>query len=151
MLKSSACRRRRSHPQPCKVRVIETFLGHIVRAEGICTNSGEVQKVCEWPPPQSALEVQSFLGLAGYFRAFIPAYSRVVFPLTQFTEKGREFKWIQKCEADFKDLKTALASAPIVAYPVLAQKAASGQTIGTVLINYVFTSEKDRERRPQTS
>ncbi len=53
-------------------------------------------------------------------------YPRVVFPLTQLTEKGREFKWIQKCEAEFNDLKTAITSAPIVAYPDLAQKAASG-------------------------
>ncbi len=133
------------------MRVIETFLGHNVWAEGISTSSGKVPKVREWPPLQSAVEVQNFLGLAGYFRAFIPAYSRFVFPFTQLTEKGREFKWIQKCEAAFKDLKTALTSAPIVAYPDLAQKAAIGQTIGTVLTNYVLTSEKDGERRPQTS
>ncbi len=54
-------------------------------------------------------------------------------------------------QTEFKDLKTALTSAPIVAYPDLAQKAAIGQTIGTVLTNYVLTSEKDGERRPQTS
>ncbi len=128
-----------------------TFLGHTVCAEGISTSSGKVPKVREWPPPQSALKVQSFLGLASFFRTLIPAYSRFVFPFTQLTEKGREFKWIQKCEAAFKVLKTALTSAPIVAYPDVAQKAAIGQPIGTVLTNYVLTSEKDGERRPQTS
>ncbi len=105
------------------------------------------------------LEVQSSLGLAGYYRTLIPAYFRVVFPLTRLTEKGREFKWTQECEDAFKDLKTTLTSAPILAYPDLAQKAtrfvldtdASGQTIGGVLTCYVLTVEEDRERRPQTS
>ncbi len=86
----------------------------------------------------------SFLGLAGYFRFFVPAYFRVVFPLTRLTEKGREFKWIQECEAAFK---ITLTSAPILAYPDLAQKAtrfvldtdASGQAIGAFLTSYVLT------------
>ncbi len=67
--------------------------------------------------------MQSFLGLAGYVRAFIPANSRVVFPLTQLTEKSRDVKWTQECEAAFKDLKTAFTSAPILVYPGLAQNA----------------------------
>ncbi len=49
------------------------FLANIVSAEGISTNRDKVANVPDWPTPQSAPKVQSFLGLAGYYRTFIPA------------------------------------------------------------------------------
>ncbi len=117
------------------------FLGHIVSAEGIPTNPDKVQKVRDWPTPQSAPEVQNILGLAGYCRTFIPAYARVAVTLTRLTEKGREFMWTQEYDAAFNDLKTALTSAPILAYPDLSPNAlpfildtdASSHAIGGVL------------------
>ncbi len=94
-------------------------------ADGMSTNPDKVQKVRNWPTPQSAPEVQSFLGLASYYRTFIPAYARVVFPVTRLTEKDREFKWTQECDAAFNDIRTALTSALILAYPDLSPNAAS--------------------------
>ncbi len=42
----------------------------------------EVEAVTEWPTPTTAEKVRSFLGLIGYNHQYIPAYTRVVFPLT---------------------------------------------------------------------
>jgi hypothetical protein len=45
-----------------------TFSGHVVSPEGIMVDPGKVKEVLEWKPPTKVFEVQSFLGLAGYYR-----------------------------------------------------------------------------------
>ncbi len=60
------------------------------------------------------------MSLVGDNRTFIPAYDRIVFPLTRLTERGREFKWTQEYEAAFKDLKAIRGFAAILAYSDLA-------------------------------
>ena len=42
------------------------YLGHIVFERGIETDPSKVERVCEWPAPENATEVKSFLGLASY-------------------------------------------------------------------------------------
>jgi hypothetical protein len=37
------------------------------------------------------------LVLAGYYRRFIEGFSKIVKPLTTLLEKGKEFKWDEKC------------------------------------------------------
>ena len=44
------------------------FLGHILLAKGISVNPEKVEKVKTWPVPKNIKEVQSFLGLASYYR-----------------------------------------------------------------------------------
>ena len=44
------------------------FLGHVVSAEGICVDSQKIEAVDKWEKPTSITEIQSFLGLAGYYR-----------------------------------------------------------------------------------
>ena len=44
------------------------FLGHVLSAEGISANPEKVDKVKTWPVPKNIKEVQSFLGLASYYR-----------------------------------------------------------------------------------
>jgi hypothetical protein len=47
------------------------FLGHEISPEGITVDPGKVQDVLDWKPPTSVTQVDSFLGLAGYYRRFI--------------------------------------------------------------------------------
>ncbi len=92
------------------------FLGHIVSAEGLATDPEKVRVVTEWPTPTSGEETWSFLGLAWYYRAFIPSYSRIALPLTRLTEKTREFRWTNECEEAFQTLKTALMASCITSW-----------------------------------
>ena len=52
------------------------FLGHVLSAEGISANPEKVDKVKTWPVPKTIKEVQSFLGLASYYRRFIPHFAK---------------------------------------------------------------------------
>jgi hypothetical protein len=50
------------------------FLGHILSAEGVAVVPGKVKDILEWKPPTTVHLVQSFLGMAGYYRWFIPDF-----------------------------------------------------------------------------
>ena len=47
---------------------------------------------------QTATEIRSFLGLAGYYRRFIQDFSRIAAPMTRLTQKGVKFVWSDRCE-----------------------------------------------------
>ena len=71
----------------------------------------------DWEAPISVKEIRSFLGLVGYYRRFIPEFSRIAKPMTELLKKGVKFHWSDKCEEDFRTLKKLLTSAPILAQP----------------------------------
>ena len=52
-----------------------TFLGHKVMSRGILPDPRNVEKVAQWPPPQNADELLSFLALCGYYSKFVKEYS----------------------------------------------------------------------------
>ena len=109
------------------------FLGHVLSKIGVSPNPEKIEKVCDWPTPTNSKEVHSFIGLASYYRRFIPNFAKWAGPLhtliipvsTQYKVRTGllkksdlpEFKWTEECEVGFTNLKQALISAPILAYP----------------------------------
>ena len=110
-----------------------TFLGHILSADGISPNPEKVAKIKDWPTPKTPKEVHSFVGLASYYRRFVPNFAKWAGPLhvliipASFKQKVRkgemkksdlsEFQWTPACQEGFNQLKKALMEAPVLAYP----------------------------------
>jgi len=63
------------------------FLGHVLSKEGISVDPAKVQEVLDWKVPTSVHEVRCFLGLAGYYRRFIPNFSKISKPMTRLLQK----------------------------------------------------------------
>ena len=83
-------------------------------------------------------QVRAFLGLAGYYRRFLPDYAGKV--KTDLTQKHLpdSVVWTRECDTAFKDLKEALSSQPILRNPdfqcpFLLQTDASEYAVGAVL------------------
>ena len=57
------------------------FLGHILSKDGISPNPDKIQMVKDWPVPTNAKEVHLFLGLASYYRRFVPQFAKWANPL----------------------------------------------------------------------
>jgi hypothetical protein len=95
------------------------FLGHIISNGGISVDPAKVKEIVAWSIPTIVTEVRSFLGLAGYYRRFIEGFSKIAKSITSLLEKGREFKWDEKCQESFDQLKERLMSPPILVMPDL--------------------------------
>jgi hypothetical protein len=82
------------------------FLGHIISNGGISVDPAKVKEIVVWSIPTTVTDIRSFLGLAGYYRRFIEGFSKIAKPMTSLLEKGREFKWDEKCQVytDHKSL-----------------------------------------------
>jgi hypothetical protein len=93
----------------------------------------------DWKPPTTVRQIQSFLGLAGYYQRFIPDFSRIAKPMTELLKKGVKFEWSQKCEDAFHALMQHLTIAPVLAQPNNTKSFdvycdASGTGLGCVLM-----------------
>ncbi|XP_070679275.1 uncharacterized protein [Malus domestica] len=93
------------------------FLGHVISSQRIQVDSHKVVAVDNWEQPRTVTEVRSFLGLAGYYKRFIKVFSMIALPLTRLTRKDVKFKWDNKCEQSFQQLKYYLTHAPVLALP----------------------------------
>jgi len=93
------------------------FLGHILSEEGIAVDPSKVQEVMDWKAPSFVSEVWSFLGLAGYYRRFIPDFSEIAKPMTSLLQKDHKFAWMEGCELAFRTLRKLLTAAPVLAQP----------------------------------
>ena len=93
------------------------FLGHVVSEEGVSTDPEKISAVVEWPIPKSAKQIKSFLGLCSYYRRYVPGFAGIARPLHRICDKGSKFVWTDECDKAFQELKTALTTAPILAYP----------------------------------
>jgi hypothetical protein len=76
-------------------------LGHTISQEGISIDPSKVQEVMDWKPPKSIHQIRGFLGLAGYYRRFIPDFSRIAKPMTELLKKEVKFMWREACEKAF--------------------------------------------------
>jgi hypothetical protein len=81
------------------------FLGHVISAGGVSADPCKVKNVLNWMPPTTVSEIQSFLGLAGYYRQFIKDFSKIAKPMTKLLEKNKAFEWTKECQAIFEELK----------------------------------------------
>jgi hypothetical protein len=76
-----------------------TFLRHVISIGGVSVDLGKVKDVLNWMPPTTALEIRSFLGLAGYYRWFIKDFSKIAKAMTKLLEKNKAFEWTAECQA----------------------------------------------------
>jgi hypothetical protein len=116
-----------------------TFLRHVISTGGVSVDLGKVRDVLNWMPPTNVLEIQSFLGLAGYYRRIIKDFPKIAKPMTKLLEWNKAFEWTTECQASFEELNKHLTSAPVLVLPDLNKKFdiycdASRRGLGCVLM-----------------
>jgi hypothetical protein len=91
------------------------FLGLVLSAKGIAVDPSKVKDILEWKSPTTVHQVRSFLGLVGYYRRFIPDFSKIVKPIMGLLKYDTKFDWSSKCNEAFEQLKVLLTTAPVLA------------------------------------
>ena len=92
------------------------YLGHLISADGVRPLKDKLDTIRDMPAPRSSKEVKQFLGLAGYYRKFVPHLADLSRPLARLTCKDRVFEWTQECEKAFNILMQNLCAQPILKY-----------------------------------
>ncbi len=73
--------------------------------------------VQDWPTHCTVKDVRAFLGLASYYRHYIPNFASLATPLTGLTKKDAKLIQDDECEHTSLALKKALVQPPVLAYP----------------------------------
>jgi hypothetical protein len=138
-----------------------TFLGHVISKDGVAIDPSKIEAVMDWERPTNVPEIQSFLGLAGYYRRFVDGFAKLSGPLAALTKKNAHFTWSDECKENFQELKRKLVSTPVLTIPMGSEKFviysdASLQGLGCVLIQrgkviaYASRQLKDHEKNYPT-
>jgi len=91
-----------------------TFLGHVVSHEGTRPDPSKITAVVHFLVLKTVTNVRSFLGLTGYYRNYVWAYSRLAIPLFELTRKDVAFVWDLGCQSAFEALKGSLVAALVL-------------------------------------
>ena len=97
-----------------------SYLGYRLTPEGILPGSDKLKAVRDSEPPKTVHQVRQFMGLCNFFRSHVRNFAQTGAPLHKLTSK--ETKWRggdlpEDCLKAYNELKAALCSEPIVAYP----------------------------------
>ncbi|KAJ8386845.1 hypothetical protein AAFF_G00166400 [Aldrovandia affinis] len=129
-----------------------TFLGHVVSADGVATDPAKIAAVRDWPPPTNISDLQSFLGLASYYRRYVQDFATIARPLHHLTDRGQPYVWDDPCAQAFNVLQTALITAPVLACPdtnrpFILDTDASNVGVGAVLSQPIDSGEQVQEEQ----
>jgi hypothetical protein len=96
------------------------YLGHTLSVDGIRPGKDKSAALRDCAPPASVAAVRSFIGLANFFRKFIPNFASIAAPLYKLTSASRA--WHSGTLPDdalraFTVLRNALTSSPVLAFP----------------------------------
>ena len=83
-------------------------------------------------------ELQSFIGIAQYYKRFILNFANKANPLYLLLKKNQIFKWKEKQEKAFQIIKKELSNSPVIAYlnfdkPFILYTDASYIRLGAIL------------------
>lgn len=114
------------------------FLGHTIRPGEIAMQKEKLEPVKDWPIPKNVKDIQKFLGFANYYRRFIKDFSKIATPLNELTKKDKEFRWNDKTQKAFDQIRKLLLEEPILITfdpekPVILETDSSDFALGAVI------------------
>ena len=77
----------------------------------------KLKGVADWTTPHTVTKVRQFLGFTGYYRYFVPKYSKVACPLLDLTKKTTPWHWDDEQQTAFKTLKDLMCTSPVLIQP----------------------------------
>lgn len=130
------------NPSKCSIAMAETeYLGYVIGRGVIKPQVQRIQAIESCPIPQTRTKIRSFLGMANWYRRFVPNFSVRAAVLTDLTRKNcpNQILWAVEAEQAFQDIKNALCQGPVLRCPnfkkpFIFRTDASGKGVGAVLL-----------------
>jgi hypothetical protein len=93
------------------------FLGYIISEKGISVDPEKVIAIRKHPTPKSVKQLQSFLGMCNFYRKFQHKYSNLTGQLTHLVSGKLTWKWGEKEEKVFQNIKDKFISCVMLHHP----------------------------------
>lgn len=95
------------------------FLGHIVSNRGVSKTAVYVNKVSDFPQPETVRQLREFLGLINFQRKFIQNCSEIQKPLSALTggAKNKKINWTSEMLEAFQQLQNLMKQNIELAFP----------------------------------
>ena len=130
------------NPAKCAIAKKETeYLGYVIGGGLIKPQVQKLAAIQNCPLPQNKTQVRSFLGMAGWYRRFVPNFSLRAAALTDMTRKNCpvQVQWSGEAKEAFYDIKNVLCNEPVLYCPdfekkFVLQTDASDLGLGAVLL-----------------
>jgi hypothetical protein len=109
----------------------------VISENGVLPDHFKTRAIEEYPTPQNAKQLRSFLGLMSYKRRIVPNFSHIAAPLHKLLKKVAVYEWTVVHEQAFQTLKGKVTP-PVLRYPDFNQPFilttdAIGEGLGAVL------------------
>jgi hypothetical protein len=85
-----------------------------VTPQGTEVDEAKIDAIKSWPILATLTQIQSFLGLAGFYRRFVRDFSTIAAPLNDLMKKGVSFHWGVAQDQAFHTLIDKLTHAPVL-------------------------------------
>jgi len=113
------------------------YLGYVISPQRLRMDEEKIWTIKEWKEPTNVKGIQSFLGIANFYRRFIRDYSKITTPLSTLTRKEKGWEWSDKQQEAFETLKKAMITEPILQHfdleqPVTIETDDSDYAIGAI-------------------
>jgi hypothetical protein len=93
------------------------YLGHVVGVSRVESRKLKLATILKFPRPTDKKVLFQFLSLCSYYRKFVPHFAQLASALNDLPKKGRRFQWSEELEKAFTNIKSRLASQPILKMP----------------------------------
>lgn len=90
------------------------YLGYDVTSDGISPSKEHIKAIESYPVPGNIKQLHSFIGLASYFRKFIPNFACVAKPLYDLLRKDAVFSFDERHFESFNRIKELLIKQPVL-------------------------------------
>ena len=82
-----------------------------------------IEKILRVPPPRTMKQLRALLGLASFYRKYVPDFAVIAAPLTDATRKvnPNEIVWNDQREQAFQKLNRRISTPPILRLPDVSQ------------------------------
>ena len=136
------------------------YLGHVVSEKGVETDPEKTEALRSWPTPKDPKELMTYLGFVGYYRRFVPNFSKIARPLQLLLvghvhkkKKGTSTKavpwtWTAECQEAFETLRDKLVNPPILTYPDYSQPFALHTDASLTGLGAALYQERDGKEHP---
>lgn len=90
------------------------YLGFEVCQGEIRPNPKKVEALTALPPPETVTQLRQFIGLASYFRQFVPKFSQIMAPLYALTSGNGKLDWKPEHEDIRRQMILTMTNEPVL-------------------------------------